>query len=300
MGFVKLIKNNAYHKRMQVKPKRRRQGKTDYYARRRLTFQDKNKYESKRYRFVVRRTNKQILTQIIYATMTGDKVLCSAESLELANHGLTAGLTNYSSAYATGLLLARRLLKQVKLADDYKGVEKVDGELYIQEAEGDKRPFKALLDVGIQRTTTGARLFGALKGACDGGINIPHSQKRFPGYPRAQIQEVTNKRGKATDTEKIDASFDAKKHRDRIMGAHVTLWMNAMKKDDAAKFKRQFSRWEKCLTTNKAKTCEEVYKKVHASIRSKPERQKRAGNKKPTRTVITKGYNRVFQDSKKR
>jgi len=103
MGFVKIIKNKAYNKRMQVKPKRRRQGKTDYFARRRLTCQDKNKYDSKRYRLVVRRTNSQILTQIVFSTLTGDRVLCSAESAELRGMGLTAGLTNYSAAYCTGL-----------------------------------------------------------------------------------------------------------------------------------------------------------------------------------------------------
>jgi len=111
MAFVKIVKNKAYSKRMQVKPKRRRQGKTDYFARRRLVCQEKNKYDSRKYRLVVRRTNARILTQIIYSTMTGDRVLCSAESDELKRHGLTAGLTNYSSAYATGFLIARRLLK---------------------------------------------------------------------------------------------------------------------------------------------------------------------------------------------
>jgi large subunit ribosomal protein L5e len=43
--------------------------------------------------------------------MNGDVVLCSAESDELKRFGVTAGLTNYSAAYCTGLLLARRLLK---------------------------------------------------------------------------------------------------------------------------------------------------------------------------------------------
>jgi len=111
MAFVKIVKNKAYSKRMQVKPKRRRQGKTDYFARRRLVCQEKNKYDSRKYRLVVRRTNARILTQIIYSTMTGDRVLCAAESDELKAHGLTAGLTNYSAAYATGFLIARRLLK---------------------------------------------------------------------------------------------------------------------------------------------------------------------------------------------
>merc|ERR1719327_2646645 len=120
MAFVKIVKNKAYHSRIQTKPLRRRQGKTDYYARRRLVCQDKNKYDSKKYRLVVRRTNARILTQIIYSTLTGDRVLCAAESDELKAHGLTAGLTNYSSAYCTGLLIARRFLKQVGLADLYK------------------------------------------------------------------------------------------------------------------------------------------------------------------------------------
>ena len=46
------------------------------------------------------------------------------------------------------------------------------------------RPFFALLDVGLARTTTGAKVFSALKGACDGGIEIPHNEKRFVGYDR--------------------------------------------------------------------------------------------------------------------
>lgn len=184
MPFVKLIKNNAYFKRRQVKPKRRRQGKTDYYARQRLVRQDKNKYDSKKYRLVVRRTNTKFIAQIIFATMTGDKVLCAAESTELRNFGLTAGLANYAAAYCTGLLLARRLLTDVGLADVYKANDSVDGNYFNvdEDIQDDKRPFKALLDVGLAPTTTGARLFGVLKGACDGGVNVPHKTKRFPGY----------------------------------------------------------------------------------------------------------------------
>lgn len=224
MGFVKIIKDKAYNKRMQVKPKRRRQGKTDYFARRRLVCQDKNKYDSKKYRLVVRRTNTKYISQIIFATITGDKVLCSAESTELRRLGLTAGLTNYSAGYCTGLLLARRLLKQVGLAEMYKTNSEVNGEYYnVEDDTDDKRPFKALLDVGISRTTTGSRVFSILKGACDGGINVPHSTKRFPGYTKGKIEEVENKRGKKTgDREMTAASYNAKAHRDRIFGNHVT------------------------------------------------------------------------------
>jgi len=299
MGFVKIIKNKAYSKRMQVKPKRRRQGKTDYYARRRLTMQRKNKYDSKKYRLVARRTCSKIISQIIYSTMTGDKVLCAAESTELKAHGLTAGLTNYSACYATGLLLARRLLKQVGLADMYKANEKIDGELFnVEDDIQEKRPFKALLDVGINRTTTGARVFAVMKGACDGGINVPSNSKRFPGYTKAKVEVITNKRGKATDTEKSASTYNAKVMRDRIFGVHVGKYMNDMKKEDAAKYKSHFSQWDKCLTAAKCKSPEELYKKVHAAILKNPDRVKAKGNAKPTRKVVTPGKAMVLANSK--
>ena len=59
--------------------------------------------------------------------MTGDRVLCDAKSSELKRFGLTAGLTNYASAYATGLLVARRLLKKLNMDKLYLGVKAVDG-----------------------------------------------------------------------------------------------------------------------------------------------------------------------------
>ena len=86
--------------------------------------------------------------------------------------------------------------------------------------------------------------------------------------------------------------------RDRIFGGHVTTYMNALKKEDAAKYKRQFSQWEKCLAAAKAKTCEDVYKKVHDAIKKDPSRKKAKGNAKPTRKVVTPGKNMVLANSK--
>lgn len=234
--------------------------------------------------------------------MVGDKVLCAAESNELKTFGLSAGLTNYAAAYCTGLLLSRRLLSQVGLADVYKPNSTIDGNYFNvdEDIQDDKRPFKALLDVGLAPTTTGARIFGVLKGACDGGINVPHKTKRFPGYQKAVVEEIKGKRGKVVDSEKTEAKFDAKVLRGHIYGAHVTSYMNMLKKEDPGKFKRQFSLWEKCLTAAKVKTCEDLYKKVHKDIIAKPARAKKAGNKKPTKTVVTPGYARVFKDSKGR
>uniref|UniRef100_A0A453BY59 Ribosomal protein L5 eukaryotic C-terminal domain-containing protein n=1 Tax=Aegilops tauschii subsp. strangulata TaxID=200361 RepID=A0A453BY59_AEGTS len=121
MVFVKNQKTRAYSKRFQVKFKRRRQGKTDYRARLRLTNQDKNKYNTPKYRFVVRFTNKDVTAQIVYATIAGDIVMAAAYSHELPRYGLEVGLTNYAAAYCTGLLLARRVLKCRDLDQEYEG-----------------------------------------------------------------------------------------------------------------------------------------------------------------------------------
>ena len=107
--FVKLVKNKAYFKRFQVKFRRRREGKTDYFARKRLVVQDKNKYNTPKYRMVVRSSNKDVCCQIAYARLEGDKIVAAAYSHELPRYGVKVGLTNYAAAYCTGLLLARRV-----------------------------------------------------------------------------------------------------------------------------------------------------------------------------------------------
>merc|ERR1712087_991341 len=78
MGYVKVLKTSAYHKRYQVKYRRRREGKTDYQARKRLVVQDKNKFNTPKFRLVVRCTNKDIICQIVHSKITGDVCICAA------------------------------------------------------------------------------------------------------------------------------------------------------------------------------------------------------------------------------
>ena len=40
--------------------------------------------------------------------------------------------------------------------------------------DGEPGAFRCYLDVGLVRTSTGARVFGAMKGAVDGGLDMPH------------------------------------------------------------------------------------------------------------------------------
>jgi len=260
-GFAKIVKNKAYFKRFQVKFRRRREGKTDYRARKRLITQDQNKYGSPKYRLVVRFTNRYVIAQIVYAEIDSDKVLAHATSAELPRYGLSNGLKNYAAAYCTGLLVARRLLKKLGLDEIYEGIEEVTGEInkcedennkvfYVQELNDDKRPFRALLDVGIKNTTTGNRVFGALKGASDGGLDIPHSEKRFPGYDRQE------------------KSYDAEVHMERIMGLHVKEYMEYLMEEDDALYKKIFKGY---IDSNIGPDdIEELYEKVHEAIKEDP------------------------------
>ncbi|CAJ1332504.1 unnamed protein product [Effrenium voratum] len=105
MAFVKVLKNPAYFRRFQVARRRRREGKTDYHARRKMVRQDKNKFNNRKYRLVVRFTNKRCICQCVYATLRGDVVVAAASSHELEHFGIVAGYKNYAAAYATGLLV---------------------------------------------------------------------------------------------------------------------------------------------------------------------------------------------------
>ncbi|TQD80195.1 hypothetical protein C1H46_034249 [Malus baccata] len=211
MPFVKSQKSRAYFKRFQVKYKRRREGKTDYRARIRLINQDKNKYNTPKYRFVVRFTNKDIVAQIVSASIAGDLVLAAAYAHELPHYGLEVGLTNYAAAYCTGLLLARRVLKKLEMDDEYEG---------------------------------------NVEGALDGGLDIPHGEKRFAGFSK--------------DSKQLDAEV----HRKYIYGGHVAAYMTTLADDEPEKFQSHFSEYIK--KGIEADNIEELYKKVHAAIRADP------------------------------
>jgi large subunit ribosomal protein L5e len=57
-------------------------------------------------------------------------------------------------------------------------------------------------------------VFGALKGASDGGLYIPHNEKRFPGYD--------------TESKELDAEV-LKKY---IFGGHISEYMESLEEED--------------------------------------------------------------------
>jgi large subunit ribosomal protein L5e len=198
-------------------------------------------------------TNKDIICQIVSSEVIGDKIFAVAYAHELKRYGINHGLTNWAAAYATGLLVARRALKKLDIDEDFTGVEEADGEFTLTEAtEGEegRRPFKCFLDVGLARTSTGARVFGAMKGASDGGLLIPHSENRFPGY------DIETK------------ELDAETLRKYIFGGHVAEYMETLADDDEERYKALFAGYiEEGI---EADGLEELYTEAHKQIREDP------------------------------
>lgn len=128
-----------------------------------------------------------------------------------------------------------------------------DGTISTTQALDDEdapRPFKVYLDVGLKRTSTGSRVFGALKGASDGGLYIPHNEKRFPGYD--------------PESKELDAEV-LKKY---IFGGHVAEYMETLADDDEERYKSQFNKY--IDGDVEADGLEELYTEAHAAIREDP------------------------------
>jgi large subunit ribosomal protein L18 len=129
-----------------VPPRRRREGKTDYQARKALVL-------SGRPRLVARNTVKNVVAQIIVAKPNGDEVSVSAHSRELRKYGWKAPTGNVPAAYLTGLLCG--------LKANAKGVK------------------GAILDIGLIAPTKGAKIFATLSGVLDAGVNVPHDEAKL-------------------------------------------------------------------------------------------------------------------------
>merc|ERR1711887_419149 len=270
MGFVKVVKNKAYFKRFQVKYKRRREGKTDYYARKRLVCQDKNKFATPKYRFVVRFTNKDIICQVVSSKIKGDICHAAAYAHELPRYGLKVGLTNYSAAYCVGLLCARPLLQKYNLDGNFEGTAEVTAEYKDSYVHGNDEEgpnaFHALLDVGLKRTTLGSKIFAAMKGAFDGGLEIPHSEKKFYGYDADEKE------------------YSAEDNRERILGGHVSSYMESLKEEEPEEYEEKFKKYiQKGVD---AEGMEDMYLNVHKAIRANPEHVP-TEKKKPTGDDLT-------------
>ncbi len=80
-----------------------------------------------------------------------------------------------------------QLLNKFGLDKVYEGQVEVTGdEFNVESIDGQPGAFTCYLDAGLARTTTGNKVFGALKGAVDGGLSIPHRSVHAGYFPSLQ------------------------------------------------------------------------------------------------------------------
>lgn len=158
----------ATSKRYALKFRRRREGRTDYKKRLALL-------KSREVRVVVRKSNKNTLVQFIQYQPDGDIVLASASTQQLESLGWKAATGNLPAAYLAGFIAAQKA-----------------GVSY------------AIADFGMQHPEFGGRLFAAIQGVIDAGIDVPVSDDALPSEDRlsgahidesiaAQIEAVKKK-----------------------------------------------------------------------------------------------------------
>lgn len=153
-------------KRFGLPLKRKRQDKTDY--KRRLAL-----LKSRKLRFVVRRSLKNIIVQVTQYTPDGDKVLLTSSTKELQKRfGWDIARRNTPASYLAGLLAGIKA-KEKKLTE-------------------------AILDIGLQKVAKGSLLFAAVKGANDAGFAVPYGEENMPSEERIQGKHIKFK----------NASFD--------------------------------------------------------------------------------------------
>jgi large subunit ribosomal protein L18 len=165
--------------RWRVQFRRKRTAKTDYRQRLRLL-------RSGRQRLVIRLSLKHISVQIVRAAPSGDETLVSAHSKELGKLDWKGHTSNLPAAYLVGLLCGHRARKE--------GIEEV------------------ILDIGMQTPAAGGKIFAALKGVLDAGLNVPHGEGVFPAE-------------------------------ERIRGDHIAQYAEKLKSEDEDTYKKMFSNY---------------------------------------------------------
>ncbi len=138
---------------------RKRKKATDYRKRLKLLLSGKE-------RLVIRKTSSHIMAQIASYGEKGDSVLASASSAQLSKYGWTLGKKSIPAAYLTGLMAGKLALS--------KGIK------------------NAILDAGTQKPAISGKIYAALKGAIDAGLEVPCSKEIFPSEERLAGKHIAD------------------------------------------------------------------------------------------------------------
>lgn len=141
--------------------KRRGEGKTNYKRRLKLL-------KSKKPRVVVRKSNNYICLQLVDFDLESFKEItkCSYSSKKLKDFGWNCSKNNIPACYLAGLVFGLECKKN-----------KLD---------------EGVLDLGTQVVTKGNKIFSALKGCIDAGININYSEKHLPSEDRMKGKHISD------------------------------------------------------------------------------------------------------------
>ncbi|RLE46923.1 50S ribosomal protein L18 [Candidatus Woesearchaeota archaeon] len=138
-----------------VPKRRKREGKTDYRFRMRII-------RIGQLRLVIRRSLKNIWGQIVEFHPDGDRVLFSAHSRELLKFGWKLNKSNTCAAYLTGLLLAKKIKKELKCA----------------------------VDIGFNVSVKGSCIYAFVQGVVDGGLLVNCDKKVVPSVERLRGEHI--------------------------------------------------------------------------------------------------------------
>jgi large subunit ribosomal protein L18 len=136
-----------------------------------------------RHSFVtVKVSDQNVAAQVLKPTPTGDIVISSAHSRELAKQGWKGALNNLPACYLTGMLLAKKTLG--------KGLD------------------NAVLYIGKDHFTS--RVAACMKGIVDGGISMPISDESLPEQQRIIGQHIAEYAGTLKENqEEYNSRFSA-------------------------------------------------------------------------------------------
>ena len=135
--------------------KRIRENKTNYRKRSAILIG--------RHMFVtVKISDQNVASQVLKPTPTGDIVIASAHSRELADHGWKGAFNNLPACYLTGVLLGKKAMQ--------------------------KEVNAAVLYIGKNHFTS--RVAACMKGIVDAGISMPVSKESLPDEDRVSGHHI--------------------------------------------------------------------------------------------------------------
>jgi large subunit ribosomal protein L18 len=209
--------------------------------------EDKTNYRKRsailigRHLFVtIRISDQNVAAQLLRPTPTGDIVITSAHSRELAEHGWKGAFNNLPACYLTGMLLGKKAI-QKEIND-------------------------AVLYIGNNRFTS--RIAACMKGIVDAGVSIPVSKESLPDEDRISGHHIAEYSHtlKEDDEDEYNSRFSAilknglrpedypshfEEIRSRISGKPAEKAMSKRATKEAAPAKKEKAKEKKSVAVEK-------------------------------------------------